>query len=298
VAGARRKDAEAAVAKSRNPSAPDLVRQGELAPGTARAETPRAATVEGVRTILAELDALVTHATRQGFPSPRQHAANRAARRRRVRGTVGSALGMASMSALTAQVASATFTGSAAVSQGALTAGTMSFTVDPSADAAQTFNSSISDFSPGVTRERLVNLTIGGNINAASLKLVIADCTAGSGCSRSHLDDLSGTTDPLQVVVDNCSVPWTGASGSAPDKVYATCSGTQTSVLASTSLNSIVATGAAGVDISTNSLLTTSSTNYYRMRFTLPTGTANTTQGQTSILQVKFLASQRAGTNK
>jgi hypothetical protein len=69
-------------------------------------------------------------------------------------------------------------------------------------------------------------------------------------------------------------------------------------VLASTSLNAIVATGAAGVDISTNSQLTTGSTNYYRMRFTLPTGTANTTQGQTSILQVKFLASQRNGTNK
>jgi spore coat-associated protein N len=258
-------------------------------PALPRACAPRAATAEGVQNILYELEALVAaadHTTRR-----RQHRRSNRARRRARAGRIGTALGLIGTTGVSAHVASATFTGSAAVSQSALTAGTMSITLDGHAHASQYFDLTVGDLQPGTAnqRQRLIDVTIGGSVDFKTLNVVI---TATAGHS-SALD--TDTNNGIQLLVERCSVGWT-ASGSSPDATYS-CSGTQTTVWdANSGFTSVV--GTKDLTEHGNSVLTVGSTNHYRFKFGLPNGSSTSMQGLSSTLSFNFTGGQRDGTNK
>ena len=218
-------------------------------------------------------------------------ASARAIRRKaqRVAARATGAVVLAAVTAATARFASAGFVGGASTSQSSpTTAADMTISLS-SPDASQVYNTAASDFSPGVTRERLVNVTLGGTIDAKSLQFVVSNTC--SGCSSSPLD--TDATNGLQLKVERCSAAWSAPSGSSPDSTY-TCSGTTSTVLASTGVGSIV-----GVwQTVSNVLLTSGSVNYLKLSWTLPTAAASSMQGQTSILMVKFKSNQRDGIAK
>ena len=86
------------------------------------------------------------------------------------------------------------------------------------------------------------------------------------------------------MVLDKCSVAWTETGG--PPYTY-TCGGTTTSVLASAPV--------IGTNLTLSNLALTAGTdNFVRVTLTLPTVAPNTLQGQSSVIQYAFTATQRA----
>jgi hypothetical protein len=255
--------------------------------------------------ILERLTAIVTVHRRELARALIAEADARQAKARYRRGSwsrIGSAIGLATSTALTAHVASATFTGGTTgqVTQGTVQGGDLVLTgTSPDSGNSQSFNTNITDFYPNETIYRAVTLTIdntaGKNVGYGVLQVQIAS-SGCSGCQTSLLD--SDATNGLQLDIERCSVPWSYNTGSAPDRTY-TCSGSQVTVK-SAALSTFTASGNANsaTDISNNSLLTAGAVNYYMFEYTLPNGTANTTQGLTSIINIKFQGTARGGLYK
>jgi spore coat-associated protein N len=128
----------------------------------------------------------------------------------------------------------------------------------------------------GDTIDRAVDLKNTGSISLASVTLTTTATTS------SLLD--TDTTNGLQMVIDKCSVAWTE---SAFPYTY-TCSGTQTSVVASRPV--------IGASLTLNNIAVTANTdNFLRVRLTLPSTAGNTLQNQSSVVNYAFTATQRNG---
>jgi hypothetical protein len=234
----------------------------------------------------------------------REHlaAVKREVRRRVLRNRVGTAIGLVSATAMTAHAASASyFTGSAAVAQSSTPAGDAK--LSGTHPLSQHFDLNATDFYPGQTRYRAINLTVNGNLN---LKQVTVEFTSisCSGCQTSLLD--SDATNGLQLKVEACPAGDTLAiSGSSPD-ASATCNGSApgtapwTTVTASTPLATVMRGGThdGTIDISSGITMTAGAVNQLLFEYTLPTASASSMQGLTSIIDVKFIGISRDGTTK
>ena len=141
----------------------------------------------------------------------------------------------------------------------------------------------ISNLAPGDVVNRFVDLTNGGTMAGANLKLKLAAATA----SALTTDGTNG----LQIAVYECATAWTTVTG--------LCSGTAgTSVMASTSASSLVSVAKA---IAASSL-GAGSVSRLRIEITLPAGSettvngvlpSGTVQGLTSDLTWTFSEDQR-----
>jgi hypothetical protein len=232
-------------------------------------------------------------------------AVKREARRRQIKNRVGTAIGLVSATALTAHAASASyFSGSAtAVQSGATTAGNVKLaTAHPF--SSQHFDASATDFYPGQTRYRAVDLTISGNLNMKSVTVEFTSGANCSGCQTSLLDN--DATNGLQLKVEVCPTGNTFAiSGSSPD-ASATCNGQApgnapwTTAYASAALATVMRNGThdGSIDISSSVTMTAGATTHLLFEYTLPTASASSTQGQTSIIDIKFMGVGRDGTTR
>jgi spore coat-associated protein N len=175
----------------------------------------------------------------------------------------------------------ATFTSSTSASQ-SVSSGTVTIGLGATGAATNRLTVGASNIAAGDTIQRSVDLINQGNLNLASVTLT----TSATTSSLLNTD----TTNGLQMVIDKCSVAWT-ESGTAPAYTY-TCSGTTTTVLASTPIVG------SNLTLSNLSALTAGATDHLRVTLTLPSTAGNTLQNQSSVIQYAFTGTQRAATNQ
>jgi predicted ribosomally synthesized peptide with SipW-like signal peptide len=168
------------------------------------------------------------------------------------------------------------FTSSTSASQD-VTAGTV--TIALGTGASNTLNVPVAGLLPGDKIEKLVTLSNTGN---SALNNVTLTTSAGTTASLLTTDPTNG----LQLTIENCSVPWTGAA--AP---Y-TCAGTKTTVLAPAPV--------IGANKVLNNLtsLTSAKTDNLKITTAFPTTADNTFQGATSTIAFSFTGTQRTETTK
>jgi hypothetical protein len=194
------------------------------------------------------------------------------------------------ITASAAHAAWAAFAGTATVSQSASSAGDLKLTI-PASGASNRMSIDVSDLYPGVSRYRVIDLTIAGSLDYADLYMM-------DHCSSQSCGSLITNTGNkgIQLTVDRCSVAWTEA-GSSPDYTYS-CGGTQANVLASDNLLAFLTDPAEKDFITANMLLTAGSVNHLRFTFTLPTTALAAMQSQTGTMQFTFEGDVRAATTR
>ncbi len=142
----------------------------------------------------------------------------------------------------------------------------------------------IANLAPGDVVNRFIDLTNGGTMGATNLKLQLADSTTSLLTSDG--------TKGLQIAISECSTAWTSAG---------TCGGTPTTVMASTTATSLIATAKT---VSVGSLAS-GAVNRLKIEITLPNSTETTTngvlpsgtiQGLSSSLTWTFTEDQRLAT--
>jgi predicted ribosomally synthesized peptide with SipW-like signal peptide len=202
---------------------------------------------------------------------------------------------------LIAGVAFATFTDTTSAGPQTITSGKVVLAVGPTNDSTMpaTF------IAPGDTIPREVDL------NSTASTLNDATITLGISASPSSLLD-TDATNGLQVQVQTCSAAWTRVAG--PPPTYS-CSGTTTTVLASTPVKTLES---APANLTPLNSLTAGGQDYVVMTFTFPStapgniaqvatlcsgtegGTSATEnlEGCSSTLTYTFTATQRVGTSK
>ena len=175
--------------------------------------------------------------------------------------------------ALLAAVAAIAAAGSSAAlrhSTSAVSAGTVGLQLNGS-DTNQTIGR-MTTAAPGDSITRTVSVENNGTLAFADVLLT----TEGSSSNA-----LTAATTGLQMVVDRCSVAWTGTDAAA------TCGGTVTPVIASTDM--------VGSNRSLSLALDPSATAYLRIKLTLPSGYADNT-GVSNATRFTFDALQRTAT--
>ncbi|MFF1831262.1 TasA family protein [Paenarthrobacter sp. NPDC058040] len=168
------------------------------------------------------------------------------------------------------------FTSSTSASQ-AVTAGTV--TIALGTGASNTLNVPVAGLLPGDKVEKLVTLSNTGNSDLNNVTL-----TTSAGATGSLLT--TDTVNGLQLTIENCSVPWTGAA--APF----TCGGTKTTVLASAPVIT------ANKVLNNLTSLTSAKTDNLKVTTAFPTTADNTFQGATSTIAFSFTGTQRTETVK
>jgi spore coat-associated protein N len=173
----------------------------------------------------------------------------------------------------------ASFTSSTSASQ-AISSGTVSIGLG-AAGPANRLAVAASNLVPGDTVQRAVDLTSASSDPLGSVSLQT---------SASPSNAL--TTDPngLTAKVDKCSVAWT-ESGTAPAYTY-TCSGTTTSILATTAVGNTTSLSSLAA------LTSGSSTDHLLVTLTLPSAAGNSLQGLSTTITYAFTGTQRAATSK
>lgn len=144
-----------------------------------------------------------------------------------------------------------------------------------------------SGLAAGDTLQRGFTLRNSGSLADASITMAISDA------SPSLLDSVAGATNGLTVEIDRCSTGFTESTG-AP-YTY-TCSGSRTTVLATTPVATVESDGAAGVTLPGLSALSPAGSDSLMALFTLPQTAGNAYQGLYSTLSISFTATQRTGT--
>jgi spore coat-associated protein N len=171
----------------------------------------------------------------------------------------------------------ATFTGTATTSP-AFSSGSVSLAPIGVSGANNRLSVGASALAAGDTVQRAVDLKNTGTIT------IVAPTLTTSATASSLLD--TDTTNGLQLTINKCSIAWTEA-GVAPAYTY-TCGGTTTAVLASVPI--------VGSNLALSNITTTANTdNYLVATLTLPSGSPNTEQNQSSTILFTFTATQRAG---
>jgi hypothetical protein len=231
-----------------------------------------------------------------------EQMSRRSPHQRRNRRRVAGALGLLGASVTAAgKAAYGDFTGASSVAH-STSSGTLGVTVG-NGDADQAFALAMSNFFPGASRERLVDVTISGDaafddvsLDAAPPYGLFVDVSHICGsCDSSLLD--SDVTNGLQIKIDRCSQPWAVANGSSPNETY-TCPADQYAVVSSRSI-----VGSKNLTPNADASNTNpGDVNHYRFTFTLPTTSPDTMEGlsgaNSSILEFKFGGTQRDATNK
>lgn len=192
-----------------------------------------------------------------------------------------SAVLLASAAALAGHGAFATFTSSATGGPQSISTGTVTIALGVTGASTNRLTVNASGVAPGDTIQRSVNLSNNGTLNLASITLGL------SASPSSALD--TDATNGLQTTVQSCSVAWT-EGGTAPAYTY-TCSGTTTSVLASTAVATLKTTPSALPGLGS---LTASGSDHLLVTLSLPSGAGNTFQNLTSTLTYTFTGTQRA----
>jgi len=170
----------------------------------------------------------------------------------------------------------ATFTGTATTTP-AFSSGTVSLAPIGTSGANNRLSVGASLLAAGDTVQRAVDLKNTGTIS------LIAPTLTTSATVSSLLD--TDTTNGLQLVINKCSVAWT-EGGTAPAYTY-TCGGTTTAVLTSVPV--------IGSSLALSNITTTANTdNFLVATLTLPSGSPNTEQNQSSTILFTFTATQRA----
>jgi spore coat-associated protein N len=171
----------------------------------------------------------------------------------------------------------AAFTGTATTSS-ALSSGTVSLAPIGVSGANNRLSVGASGLAAGDTVQRAVDVKNTGTIT------ILAPTLTTSATVSSLLD--TDAVNGLQMTINKCSVAWTEA-GIAPAYTY-TCTGTQTAVLASVAL--------IGSNLALANITPTSNAdNFLVVTLTLPSGSGNTEQNQSSTILFTFTATQRAG---
>ncbi|MFH5878572.1 TasA family protein [Arthrobacter sp. NA-172] len=137
---------------------------------------------------------------------------------------------------------------------------------------------------PGDTVQRVATLS-----NAAGNQSLSAITLTTSALPTSKLD--TDASNGLQMVIDNCSVPWT-ESGTAPAYTYTCTGGTTTSVLASRAV-----TG-SNLALANLASVAPNATDNLRVTLTLPAAADNTFQNLSSTVAFNFTGAQRTATSK
>jgi hypothetical protein len=201
--------------------------------------------------------------------------------------------------------ASASFSGGTAVNESSATiAGDLYLSAPsypgtpsggPTAFTANRMQLTVNDLGPGVARERVIDISVAGNVDLASMKVNV------SASDTSSL--LLTQANALGIVIDRCSTEWTEA-GSSPDYTY-TCSGSQNEIIGDGSTSppgTTVAPTTNGTakdhDLSSGVTLTAGAVNHLRVVFALPTAAPSNLQGVSVVLTFTFSGTQRAGTSK
>ncbi|WP_442543660.1 TasA family protein [Arthrobacter sp. KN11-1C] len=189
---------------------------------------------------------------------------------------VGTAAGVAGLGTYGA------FTSSTSASN-TVASGTVAITMGTAGTTGNRLSVAATGLVPGDTVQRtatLANAT--GNQNLSAITLT----TSALPTTKLDTDAANG----LQLVIDNCSVPWTEA-GTAPAYTY-TCTGTTTSVLAS---HAVTGSNIALANLNT---VTAGQTDNLRVTLTLPAAADNTFQGLSSTVNFNFTGTQRTATSK
>lgn len=168
------------------------------------------------------------------------------------------------------------------LSGGSVTTGTLKLEYAPSG-ASGAFSTAITDLGPGDTVNRYIDLNVTGTLDGETPTLQLATSDSNTLVNNG--------SKGLQVSVKACSVAWTQTGAG-------TCSGTETTVLASTS---VLALKAGASTISLPSTLA-GATNRLKLAIVLPTTNENvingvlpgdTVQGLTAALTWSFIIQER-----
>jgi spore coat-associated protein N len=174
----------------------------------------------------------------------------------------------------------ASFTASTNAAANTTATGTVSFADISTNGAGQRLSVGATNVAPGDSLQRAVTVT-----NTGSVDMLNTVTLTSTAATTSLLD--SDTTNGLQINIDKCSVAWTE---SAVPYTY-TCSGTTTTVLASTPV--------IGANKALNNIVATAGTaNYLRATLTLPSTAGNTFQGLSSTMDFTFNGQQRTAVAK
>jgi hypothetical protein len=141
--------------------------------------------------------------------------------------------------------------------------------------STSTLTTAVSGLVPGDTMARA--FTLANTSTPGSLGTVTFAVTGTGGNAL-----VTDATNGLQVALQECSVAW--SAGTVP-----TCSGTTTSLLASTAVASLGTAQTIGS-------LATVATHYLMATVTFPVSAGNTFQGLSTTLTYTFTATQRTGT--
>lgn len=202
--------------------------------------------------------------------------AQRAPKPRSISRRVVLTLGLVSLTAAVIGFgAFAVFTDTASVTQN-VSSGTVVLNPLTPAGANNRLSIGASNIAAGDTIQRTAILRQNGTIALSGITLT----TTAPTSSLLNTD----TTNGLQMVIERCSVAWTEAG---PPYTY-TCSGTTSTVLAT---RPVVGSAMALSNLS----LAPSADNFLRVTLTLPSAAPNSLQGQSSVINYAFTATQRAG---
>lgn len=168
------------------------------------------------------------------------------------------------------------------LSGGSITTGTLKLEYSASGGSGA-FSTAITGLGPGDTVNRYIDLNVTGTLDGETPTLQLATSDSNTLVNNG--------TKGLQITVKACSVAWT-QSGAG------TCSGTETTVLAQTSVLALKTSAASIVLPSTLA----SATNRLKLAIVLPTATENvingvlpgdTVQGLTAALTWSFIIQER-----
>jgi predicted ribosomally synthesized peptide with SipW-like signal peptide len=169
------------------------------------------------------------------------------------------------------------FSSSTSASQ-AVTAGTVKVALGTG--PSDTLALPVTGLLPGDTVEKLVTLANTGNSDLGTVSLTTADTSVPASLLTTD------ASNGLQLLIENCSVAWTGTA--AP---Y-TCSGTKTTVL---DPSSIIGTNRTLGNLTS---LTNGKTDNLKVSTTLPKAAPDSFQGAVSTIGFTFGATQRTETVK
>lgn len=153
---------------------------------------------------------------------------------------------------------------------------------------APSFSTAITDLAPGDTVIRPFQLNNDGSLDFQKVDLD----SVTSSATGANTDLFEDATNPLQMMIERCSVPWTDTAADA-DTLADDCTGTKTTVLVdgkATKTESRALTLAVA-DLEEND------DNHLLATFRLPVGAGNDLQGDAGTLTFSFTATQRNATD-
>jgi hypothetical protein len=180
-------------------------------------------------------------------------------------GIIGAAAAVAGMGTF------GSFTDSTTPMVASVTSGTLSLDLN---GFDQTLSMTGSNMVPGDSVSTRFNLSNSGDLDMAAIGLAVTAPTS----SVLDTDKVNG----LKLAIDSCSVAWSATN---------TCSGTTSSVLPLTAARDAAA-------LTNLTSVTAHKTDNLLVKLSLPTSADNTFQGKTSVLNLVFTGTQKAGTNR